>query len=191
MSQESEPTIRLREIRIDLRRQFIQLETEDGAAIRYSLTPQSLRLQLMQGQRIEAVSAPGEAPDDQAEEGTGDQQQPVEQSASPPAREKQPTLRLSGKLQSQPVEGRLDRHQKPTAWARFLAHMDGQDGASLLLATFHGRCREIALGLNEGDPITGQGYYHPVKDPGSDRLSTFSIFHLISYPGKPPKAPKL
>lgn len=103
------------------------------------------------------------------------------------SREKQPALVLPGRLQTRPLEGRPDSRGKPTAWARFLAHVEGADNALLLSATFHHRTREVALQLADGDPITAQGYLHPSRDP--ERLSTFSVFHLINYPGKPLKNP--
>jgi hypothetical protein len=107
---------------------------------------------------------------------------------TPPATSasKVPTVVLPGRLQTTPKEGRADRQQKPTAWAQLLAHLDGQDGATLLSTSFHGKAREIALTLQQGDHLTAQGYLHlrPADAP-DDRLSTFSVIHLIQYPGKP------
>jgi hypothetical protein len=98
-----------------------------------------------------------------------------------------PTVILAGKLQTAPKEGRPDRQGKPTAWARFLGHVPERDGAVLFSTTFHGRTREIALGLRAEDPITAQGYLHWHRPSSSDdrRLSTFSVIHLLQYPGKP------
>jgi hypothetical protein len=107
---------------------------------------------------------------------------------SPPAAatSKVPTVVLPGRLQTTPKEGRADRQQKPTALAQLLAHLDGQDGATLLSTSFHGKAREIALTLQQGDHLTAQGYLHlRAADAPDDRLSTFSVIHLIQYPGKP------
>jgi hypothetical protein len=99
---------------------------------------------------------------------------------------KVPTVTVPGKLQTKPKEGRADRHHKPTAWAQLLAHLEGRDGATLLSTSFHGRTRDIALGLNQGDQITAQGYLHlRAVDAPDDRLSSFSVIHLLRYPGKP------
>lgn len=101
-----------------------------------------------------------------------------------------PTSVLSGRLQGRAKEGRADSRGRPTAWARFLAHIEGQDGATLLSTTFHGRTRDIAMGLPEDSSITAQGYLRLVasSDPENRRLSTFSVIHLLQFPGKPEKA---
>jgi hypothetical protein len=99
-----------------------------------------------------------------------------------PAKEKAPTTIIPGKLQNQPVEGRPDRHGKPTAYARLLGHLEGEEGATLLSTSFHGKTRDIALVLAPGSRITAQGYLHRSSDP--DRLSSFSVVHLLEYPGK-------
>ncbi len=100
---------------------------------------------------------------------------------------KSPTVVIAGRLQTQPAEGRPDRQGKPTAWARFLGHIPDQEGATLLSTSFHGTAREIALGLPKDAQITAQGYLHlrDDADAQSRRLSSFSVIHLISYPGKP------
>jgi hypothetical protein len=100
--------------------------------------------------------------------------------------DKSPTLVLPGKLQTKPQDGRPDRQGKPTAWARFLARIEGRDGATLLSTSFHGRTREIALGLSAEDHITAQGYLHlRAATDAESRLSSFSVIHLLQYPGKP------
>jgi hypothetical protein len=99
-------------------------------------------------------------------------------------RAKTPAEVLTGRLDNQPREGNPDRRGKPTATARLLAHKEGVEGAVPLFATFHGRTRDIALSLNEGDQITAQGYLHPSRDPEGKRLGTFSVVHLLNYTGK-------
>jgi hypothetical protein len=110
---------------------------------------------------------------------------PADQSVSPTAQEKNPTLVVPGRLQTKPQDGRPDRQGKPTAWAHLLGRIEGRDGATLLSTSFHGRTREIALALEKGDQITAQGYIHWRRvDAPEDRLSTFSVIHLIQHPGK-------
>jgi hypothetical protein len=105
-----------------------------------------------------------------------------------PTKERSPTTVIPGEFNTQPAEGRPDRHGKPTAWAQLLAHVEDREGATLLSTSFHGRTREIALGLNKGDHITAQGYLHlRPEDPVNPRLSTFSVIHLLNYPGKAPR----
>ena len=69
------------------------------------------------------------------------------------------------------------------AWAHFLAHIDGHEGAVLLSATFHNHTRDAALDMSAGDALRAQGYLHPSRNP--ERLSTFSIFRLIGQGSKP------
>jgi hypothetical protein len=53
-----------------------------------------------------------------------------------------------------------DRHNEPAARAELLAKIEGREGATLLSTSFHGKAREIALGLSAGDHITAQSYLH-------------------------------
>jgi hypothetical protein len=98
-----------------------------------------------------------------------------------------PTTVVPGRIQGRAKEGRVDGRGRPTAWGRFLAHIDGEEGASLLSTTFHGRTRDIVLGLPEDASITAQGYLRRVTgaNPEQRRMPTFSVIHLLQYPGKP------
>jgi hypothetical protein len=181
MAQEQESQNKLRSIHIDLEERYIETQAQDGTLIRFSYNPEGIFLSLLQtgslegaAQRLLVTSQPEAVNTEVA----GQVNEPA-----PARREKTPALVLPGRLKNQPSEGRPDGHGKPTAVAHFLAHLEGQEGAALLFATFHNHTRDVALRLNSGDPITAQGYYHPNRD--SSRLSTFSIFHLINYPGKP------
>jgi hypothetical protein len=183
MAQESEESIsKLRSIHIDLEEQSIETLAQDGVIVRLTFSPEGVFQQLLRSGSVEGASqrllSASEGQPDTAPE-ANDQVNPE----APAKREKQPALVLPGKLQTKPAEGRPDGRGNPTAWARFLAHMEGQEGAVLLSATFHNHTRDIALKLAEGDAIRAQGYLHPHRD--SSRLSTFSIFHLLGYPGKP------
>ena len=201
MAHESEGSInKLRSIHIDLDERVIETLAQDGIAIRFTFSPDGVFQQLLTGgslegaaQRLLSASQPERASETDAviegetsaatDAGVEAPASTAQEAAAP--REKQPALVLPGRLQTTPMEGRPDGREKPTAWARFLAHMDGQEGAMLLSATFHNRTRDIALGLSDGDAITAQGYLHPSRNP--ERLSTLSVFHLINYPGKPTK----
>ena len=162
-------------------------EAADGQATKVTLTPEgglyhaisSLSPNVTQRSVDHLVAAQEEAP-------------PVaptpQASESTTSTEKSPTTVLPGKLQTKPKAGNPDRHGKPTAWAQFLAHVEGREGATLLSTSFHGRTREIALQLHAGDHITAQGYLHlRPEDSVSPRLSTFSVIHLVHYPNKPVK----
>ncbi len=91
---------------------------------------------------------------------------------------------LSGRLKTKPREGKPDRRGNPTAWARFAAHVEGEDGPHVYSATFHRHTARIALTLGRNDPVTIEGYAHPSRDPSGTRLDTLSVINLAAYPGK-------
>ncbi len=198
MSQEhhSRP-LPLRSIHIDLHERAITFEADDDTATRLTFSPAGVLYELLGERTILADAAEqlrawslrtqAEAAQPQPEPAT---EVPVPQPPeNAPSKEKNPTTVLPGKLQTTPKEGNPDRHGKPTAWAQFLANVDGREGATLLSTSFHGRTREIALQLHAGDHLTAQGYLHlRPEDPVHPRLSTFSVIHLVHYPGKVPRA---
>jgi hypothetical protein len=108
--------------------------------------------------------------------------------ASTAAKEREKTITLSGKLKSQPKPGKPDRSGKPTAYADFAAHVDGEEKAHDFVATFHRHTRDIAAKLPKEAPITVTGYPHPSNSP--QRKDTFSVVNIVEYPGKPPPKKK-
>jgi hypothetical protein len=149
------------------------IEVAGGPLFALIQTPEGIFYELIKAQTRRSVERL--APEPQAQEAP----------RATSAKEKAPTTIIPGKLQNQPVEGRPDRHGKPTAYGRLLGHLEGEEGATLLSTSFHGKTREIALALTAGSRITAQGYLHRSADP--DRLSSFSVVHLLEYPGKTPK----
>jgi hypothetical protein len=113
---------------------------------------------------------------------------PLSGSLPAAAKEREKTITLTGKLKSQPKLGKLDRSGKPTAYAEFAAHVEGEKAAHSFVATFHRHTREIALKLPTEAPITVTGYPHPSTTP--KRKDTFSVVNIVDYPGKPPPKPK-
>jgi hypothetical protein len=160
MEQEQQPSP-LRHIHIDLENWSVILKGADGRAI--SFNPSLLLQKLLSPTLTDLPPAPAED--------------------SSQAPEKSPTVTLAGKLKSQPKEGKPDGSGLPTAWARLAAHEDGSAQAHMYIATFHRRSREIALGLKPESQIIVEGYPHPASSP--DKLDTFSVVHIINYPGKP------
>jgi hypothetical protein len=114
----------------------------------------------------------------------------MEMPASPgtPAKEREKTITLSGKLKSQPKPGKADRSGKPTAYADFAAHVEGEKDAHYYKATFHRHTRGIALKLPVEAQITVTGYPHPSNS--ARRTDTFSVMNIVDYPGKPPAKPR-
>jgi hypothetical protein len=160
MRQEQQPSP-LRHIHVDLENWSIVLEGADGRAI--SFTPSLLLQRLLSPTPTDLAPAS------------------VDDSSQNP--EKNPTITLAGKLKSLPKEGRPDGSGLPTAWARFAAHEEGASQAHMYLATFHRRARELALGLKPESQLIVEGFAHPASSP--DKLDTFSVIHIINYPGKP------
>ena len=105
-----------------------------------------------------------------------------------PAKEREKTVTLSGKLKSKPQPGRNDRSGKPTAYADFAAHVEGEEEAHYYKATFHRHTRGIALKLPIEAQITVFGYPHPRESAKS--TDTFSVVNIVDYPGKPPAKKK-
>jgi hypothetical protein len=103
--------------------------------------------------------------------------------ASDAAKEREKTATLTGRLKSKPKLGKNDRSGKPTAYADFAAHVEGEEKAHYYKATFHRQTRDIALKLPAEAQITVFGYPHPRNSPRS--TDTFSVVNLVDYPGKP------
>jgi hypothetical protein len=104
------------------------------------------------------------------------------------AKEREKTVTLTGKLKSKPQPGKNDRSNKPTAYADFAAHVEGEKDAHDYVATFHRHTRGIALKLPVEAQITVSGYPHPSNKPR--RKDTFSVVNILDYPGKPPPKKK-
>lgn len=175
-------------IRINLKEGFIETKGKDGSGIRQEFRT-GVAIQLTpfgkDGEGAVRKVLAASQPEPEAVSTDADQAEAFEQvsETAPTRRETSPAVVLPGRLKTTPVEGKPDGHGKPTAWAHFLAHVDGQDGAVLLSATFHNHTREAALQLSAGDALRAQGYLHPSRQP--DRLSSFSIFRLIGNGPKP------
>jgi hypothetical protein len=101
------------------------------------------------------------------------------------SKENNPTQTLTGRLKNQPRGGKPDRSGRPTAYARFAAHLENEDEAHDYIATFHRHTAKIALNLAKDAQITVEGYPHP--SASEKRLETFSVINLRNYPGMPKK----
>lgn len=97
--------------------------------------------------------------------------------------EAQKTVTLSGRLVNAPRSGRPDRNGNPTSYARFAAHVEGEQQAHDYVCTFHRHTAPIALRLRKDAQVTVEGYPHPSS--GAGRLDTFSVINIINYPGMP------
>jgi hypothetical protein len=160
MGQEQQPSP-LRHIHVDLESWSVILEGADGRAI--SFNPNLLLQRLLSPTLTDLPPASDED--------------------TTQAPETNPTVTLVGKLKSQPKEGSVDGSGFPTAWARFAAHEEGARQAHMYIATFHRKTREVALGLKPENQIIIEGYPHDRSRDG--KADTFSVIHIIDYPGKP------
>ncbi len=174
---ESQP-ISLTAIRINFKDRSITFEAEDRPVAKLSLAPE--------GVIFEVSSAPAISTHDAAASPTDASAKPTQEPSSvKPAEGKERTVTFSGKIKSQPKEGKPDSRGNPTAYARFAVHEEGREDAHLYLATFHRHTAKIALSLAKEAPITVEGYPHPSSDP--KRMDTLSVINILNYPGKPEK----
>lgn len=193
MAKEQSPRIPLTAIHINLEERAIELEDLHGTVARVDFSGETI---LFNGQAT-AVTRPLDFVPELTSAATTGGGASEAAPARPPApqaavaaeessSEKESTVSLTGRLKSTPKEGRADRSGNPTAWARFAAHIEGEDEPHLFLTTFHRHTARIALGLKAGSQLTVEGYPHVSDDP--KRLDTFSVVNIVSYPGKPAKA---
>ena len=175
MSKESNPhRIILSGVHLNLDERSITFEADQQPVAKVSLAPEGVIFETIPPADLPTLPA----------ETIAEIAEPADE---PPEERREPESRtvLPGKLKTKPREGKPDRRGNPTAWARFAAHIDGEDEAHLYSATFHRHTAKIALTLERNDPLTIEGYAHPSRDPESKRLDTFSVINLIAYPGKP------
>jgi hypothetical protein len=168
---------RLRSIKLDLEKRYLQIESTDATILRLSLTPQGIAWELLQPPTIttaRAVDRLAETPE--AETGSP---------APTEGKEKPTAYTFTGKIKGQVREGRPDPSGKKTAWARFAVHEDGQEQARMLSADFRRHTANIALTLPADAQITASGYIRPSEDPS--RMDSFYVFNLVDYPGKSTK----
>ena len=178
---EGEPNLqRLKSIKLDLEKRYLQIESSEATILRLSLTPQGIAWELLQpptitiARSVERLVGAAEA---EAESST-----PAEASEG---KERPTVYEFTGKLKGQAREGRPDGRGRKTAWGRLAVHEEGQEQARMLSATFTRHTANLALTLPADAQITAQGYIRPSEDPS--RMDSYYIFNLVSYPGKPPK----
>lgn len=163
----------LTSIHINLTDRSIEFESEQGAVARLTFASSGV-----------IFFHPGPQTIDQGPEVIASPELP----GIPETSEKERTMTLSGKLLTKPKEGRKDRSNKPTSYARFAAHEEGEESAHIFLATFHRHTARIALGLPRGAQVTVEGYPHPSDNP--KRMDTFSVVNIPHYPGRPARTQK-
>lgn len=113
----------------------------------------------------------------------GGEPRPTDSVSGPEDGEKNRPIVLTGRLKNKPREGRADRSGNPTAYARFSAHVEGEEGPHDYIATFHRHTTQLALGLAANAQITVEGYPHASQS--EKRLDSFSVINVLNWPGKP------
>ena len=171
MAREQEPP-RLKGIHLDLTEQLVTLEAEDGRVARYAFAPSATPSDAPQ------LPATFETPLPQTAAS-------AEERAPQTKPEKEAKTTLSGRLNTQPKQGRPDRSGRPTAVALLVGHREEDDDWHPYLATFHRQTARIALGLTGGTHLTVEGYIHERSAP--TRYDTISVVNIAHYEGKPEK----
>jgi hypothetical protein len=151
------PELMLRSIHIDVVAGTIVFENEDRTTVSFTIQRDS---------RQEASPPP----------------QPEQAPVPAPAAPKPQTVTVTGRIKSEPRNGRPDGQGNATTWCKLAAHSDDRDGAHMLSCTFHRHTAKIALQFEEGDQVTVSGYLRESDDP--NRMDSFSVFALVNYPGK-------
>src|SRR5947209_7274227 len=160
---------RLRSIKLDLEKRYLQIESTDATAVRLTLSPQGIVWELIQPP-LQSPTITTARTVDRLVEAT-------EPEAPAEAQEKEPIQTFTGKIKGQVREGRPDRSGKKTAWARVAVHEEGNDQARMLSCSFHRHTANLALTLPADAQITAQGYLRPSED--ASRMDSFHIFNLV------------
>jgi hypothetical protein len=169
---------RLRSIKLDLEKCYLQIESTEATILRLSLTPRGIAWELLQPPTITTARAVEHLVE------TAEAQAEAESAAPAEDKEKPTVYTFTGKIKGQVREGRPDPQGKKTAWARFAVHEEGQEQARMLSADFRRHTANIALTLPADAQITASGYIRQSEDPS--RMDTFYVFQLVNYPGKTP-----
>lgn len=179
---ESEQSVPVDSIHIDIRDHSITFEGRKGIIARL-LFSDAVYFQTPTESPPEALISPDEG--ESSPQTLEDEASAVVEATALPETA-QPVV-LSGRLKSQPREGRPDSRGRPTAWTRLAVHEDDRPDAHLYSATFHRGSARIALRLAADAAITVEGYPHLSSDPSAGRLDTLSVFRVLDYPDKPKK----
>ena len=194
MEREGNPSrVALTGIRLDLAARSVSFEAGEQVVGKLTLAPEGILFEahpslgsILQAGESAAVVA-GELLDGETPATIPVEDGP-EQGEQTARAEMEGRVTLAGRLKTKPREGKPDRRGNATAWARFAAHVEGEEGPHLYSATFHRHTAAIALSLDKDTPVTVDGYAHQSRDPAGTRLDTLSVVNLVAYPGKGQRA---
>jgi hypothetical protein len=178
----------LRYIQLDLEKLSVTLrgDGENAPALSFSVHP--FLAKLMLGPDLAEAAFDQTAPQQQSDrliELSRPEAASVDAPAPPNAKEKTPSVSLTGRLKSQPIEGRPTKAGLPQAWAKLAVHEEGKEHAQMYSASFSRGAREIVLKLPKDAQITAEGYIREASEPG--KMPAFNAFAVHRYPGKPEK----
>jgi hypothetical protein len=175
-------------LHLDVKTRRLMTVLEDQTALQFTLTPD---LKLLYDGHFKAPASADAVTREAVVHGVEAPPPPSTTEQGPKSPEKQPIQTLSGRITQDVQPGRVDGRGNPTSWTIAAVHEEGNDQAKMVAVSFHRHATQLALDhLHQGDQITVQGYLRPaaLPKPGEKaRLDNFSAFHLINYPGKPPR----
>ena len=177
MEREHKPVVTpLTGIHIDLEERTIEFENRYGTVARLLFRGETV---LFEGIPVLVAGLRGRSPGDADDESvTPEVASPagIHAAAGAEVETEVATITVSGTLLTQPRPGRVDKNQKPTAWAKLAVPTTTGGEPEVYLATFHNHTRAAALTLGAGSALTVEGYLHPPHRP--KRLATFSVMAL-------------
>src|SRR5215212_6451607 len=141
MAEQQPDPQRLRSIKLDLEKRYLQIESTDATIVRLSLTPQGIAWELLQPPTITTARAVERLVE------TAGTPADAEPAATAEDKEKPTVYTYTGKLKGQAREGRPDASGRKTAWGRLAVHEQDQEQARMLSATFTRHTANLALAL--------------------------------------------
>lgn len=175
MAEEHERSaVNLSAVYISLKDRFITFEAEDETATRLTFSAEGILYEVL-------------GPYSLADRAVERLISADETTEADPAKEKERTITVTGRLKTQPRIGRPDSRGNPTAWATLAAHEEGRDGPHVWSLSFHRHTAKIALTLEKDAQVTVHGYPRQSSDP--QRMDGLSVFNILN-PGKPQPNPE-
>ena len=173
----------LRKVTLDFEKRRLQFESTSAHILRLSLGETGINWEFLSPP---AGAEPVKIKIEEKRAELQQQEQNVAQKEDSATTEAKKTQVLSGVVKGPVRPGRPDNNGKPTFYHLGAMHIDGEEEAVMFLVSHYRHAATIAgQYLKPEASFTAEGYPQPSVQEG--RNPRFNVFHLIDYPGKPPK----